>query len=438
MHKKFKSKFRQAALSSVCILSLLSTNAQAFTSADFFRAASTGNLELIDSYVMESVHLLNQYKTGYALNLDLRDGNGDTPLIKAAAMGHVDVVDYLYRHGANLAATNNVGQTAYNLAMRNGHLDVAEYILNTTLPKQADPAYTTFREYPPMTEPAAPQPKPTSSNSWNIPLIGTALGIAAVGGAAALFSGGGGSSNSGGGSTPTDDGSVQFGVTDTGGTSGAGDTHPQSGDPSTYLANSDPLVQEGYAGMGTQYAEARGYDGRIYVRNSATGVLTNNTADGNIKVAVMDTGVDRTHTDLDGNLLAGVKCTTEDGGCVSSTASDTQGHGTFVTGIIAAEKNGTGIQGIAPQAKILPIAFLNEYNGPTYIGSDVSAVQYAVTQNAHIINASYALENANQEIPIMARNTRLCRPTSASMPQVALNTLKLMLSAGIGAGASGI
>src|SRR5207247_4990948 len=72
------------------------------------------------------------------------------------------------------------------------------------------------------------------------------------------------------------------------------------------------------------------------------------TGNPNSVVAVVDTGVDSTHPDLSGNILAGINCTGE--------AGTPNGHGTHVAGIAAAiGNNGIGIAGIAWAAGILPI-----------------------------------------------------------------------------------
>src|SRR2546428_11224716 len=69
----------------------------------------------------------------------------------------------------------------------------------------------------------------------------------------------------------------------------------------------------------------------------------------NAVVAVVDTGVDSTHPDFSGKVLAGTNCTTESATVIGQ-------HGTHVAGIAAAiGNNGTGIAGISWAASILPI-----------------------------------------------------------------------------------
>lgn len=69
-------------------------------------------------------------------------------------------------------------------------------------------------------------------------------------------------------------------------------------------------------------------------------------------------------------------------------------HGTHVSGIIAASHNdklgraAEYVQGVAPEAKILPLAFINETGGG-HLGDAIRAIDYAVLRGAKVINASW-------------------------------------------------
>ncbi|HEV7460902.1 MAG TPA: S8 family serine peptidase, partial [Solirubrobacteraceae bacterium] len=68
-------------------------------------------------------------------------------------------------------------------------------------------------------------------------------------------------------------------------------------------------------------------------------------------VAVIDSGVQADHPDLAGRLLSGYDFVDNDG-----TPQDGNGHGTHVTGIVAADaNNGIGVEGVAPGAMVLPV-----------------------------------------------------------------------------------
>lgn len=73
-----------------------------------------------------------------------------------------------------------------------------------------------------------------------------------------------------------------------------------------------------------------------------------------LAVAVLDTGLNTTHVDFTGRVLAQVNYTADNNG-TADDASDGQGHGTNVGGLIVA--NGDHI-GIAPEAGIIPIKVL--------------------------------------------------------------------------------
>ena len=79
-----------------------------------------------------------------------------------------------------------------------------------------------------------------------------------------------------------------------------------------------------------------------------------------IVIAIIDTGCDINHPDLHDRIV-GVKNFTDDDNGQSDIVIDYVGHGTHVAGIIAANKNGTGIVGVAPKAKLLIIKALSHW-----------------------------------------------------------------------------
>lgn len=169
-----------------------------------------------------------------------------------------------------------------------------------------------------------------------------------------------------------------------------------------------------------------------------------------VTIAVIDTGVDVGHSLLQGRIFEnlaeknGVAGVDDDGnGFIddvggwnfsnnSPVQQDCRGHGTHVSGIIAAKSESNTIQGLAPKAKILPIDFMststgkcgptdkdNEEGGTT--SDAIKAIQYAQKMKAQIINASWgggscslSLKTALQEasdkgilIVVAAGNERL-------------------------------
>jgi subtilisin family serine protease len=72
----------------------------------------------------------------------------------------------------------------------------------------------------------------------------------------------------------------------------------------------------------------------------------------NAVVAVVDTGVDGSHPDLNVNVSKSVDCTVSGSACSVGVAVDTNGHGTHVAGTIGALDNGVGVVGVAPGVEI--------------------------------------------------------------------------------------
>lgn len=102
-----------------------------------------------------------------------------------------------------------------------------------------------------------------------------------------------------------------------------------------------------------------------------------------VTIAIIDTGVDRTHPDL---ILK-----TQDGYNVLSPGDapmDDNGHGTHVAGIAAAaSNNGLGIAGVSWGAQIMPVKVLNASANGTY-ANVASGIIWAVDNGAQIINLS--------------------------------------------------
>lgn len=105
-----------------------------------------------------------------------------------------------------------------------------------------------------------------------------------------------------------------------------------------------------------------------------------------IKVAVIDTGFDMTHPMLANNLAPAAEWKDyvdgdnypEDTPMTSSDGGKMFGHGTAVGGIIVQ---------IAPRVSLLPIRVL-EANGSGDLSNVIRAIDWAITQNANVINLS--------------------------------------------------
>lgn len=121
-------------------------------------------------------------------------------------------------------------------------------------------------------------------------------------------------------------------------------------------------------------------------------------AEGGVTVAVLDTGVRKTHKDLVSNLdLAHAKDVFNDS--APGTIYDCVGHGTHVCGIVAASaNNGIGIAGASYNAKVLPIKVFddstsaNAYTETSYLVKGYAYLQNLVASgevpDLHVVNMS--------------------------------------------------
>ncbi|MEU7604535.1 type VII secretion-associated serine protease mycosin [Streptomyces sp. NPDC040724] len=106
-----------------------------------------------------------------------------------------------------------------------------------------------------------------------------------------------------------------------------------------------------------------------------------------VRVAVIDTGVDRVNPQLSGALDTGAGKDFVDPKGGDGT-SDTIGHGTKVAGLIAARpQQGTGFVGLAPDSTIIPIR-QNDGQGKGNALSLSQAIDHAVSKGAQVINIS--------------------------------------------------
>jgi subtilisin len=106
------------------------------------------------------------------------------------------------------------------------------------------------------------------------------------------------------------------------------------------------------------------------------------TTGSNVRVAVLDTGVDDGHPDLAGTVVGRYNFIND-----TSTAIDGHGHGTHVAGTVSALQNGGGMQGASYGSKILAGKVLAD-DGVGYLSDVVEGINWAVAQGARVINLS--------------------------------------------------
>ena len=133
-----------------------------------------------------------------------------------------------------------------------------------------------------------------------------------------------------------------------------------------------------------------------------------------ILIAVLDSGIDLHHTELVDNIwindgeVAGNGIDDDGNGYIDdvngwdfveddATPEDVAGHGTFVAGVIAADRNSVGATGIAYDAEILSIRVLDDEGQGTQIDI-ASGIRYAVDAGADIINISLGGSTGSQRV----------------------------------------
>ena len=108
-----------------------------------------------------------------------------------------------------------------------------------------------------------------------------------------------------------------------------------------------------------------------------------NTGSNSVTIAIIDTGIDLTHPDLAGKIVAGYDFVNSD-----FDPQDDNGHGTHVSGIAAAiTNNSLGVAGISWGAKLMPLKALNAFGNGTF--DDVAAaIVWAADHGAQVVNLS--------------------------------------------------
>ena len=101
-----------------------------------------------------------------------------------------------------------------------------------------------------------------------------------------------------------------------------------------------------------------------------------------VRVALLDTGIDESHPDLEDAIDDARDFTRSRGG-----PADRNGHGTHVAGIVAARQNNRGVVGVAPQSRLLMAKVLGDDGGGSS-AAVAAGVDWACDQNADIISMS--------------------------------------------------
>ncbi|MBI2919062.1 MAG: S8 family peptidase [Chloroflexi bacterium] len=106
-----------------------------------------------------------------------------------------------------------------------------------------------------------------------------------------------------------------------------------------------------------------------------------------VKVAIIDTGISKSHPDLVDNLKGGVNFVFQKGSVDPTKWDDDNGHGSHVAGTVAAVDNTVGVVGVASQAHLYAVKVLDR-RGSGYISDVIDGIYWARNNGMQVINMS--------------------------------------------------
>lgn len=110
-------------------------------------------------------------------------------------------------------------------------------------------------------------------------------------------------------------------------------------------------------------------------------------------VAVLDTGVDLAHPDLQGSLVQGYDAVNRD-----DDPTDDHGHGTMVAGVVAARgNNGLGGVGVCSGCSVMPVKVIAG-NGSGTAADIADGIRWATEHGADIVNMSFTLSGPDEGV----------------------------------------
>lgn len=139
-----------------------------------------------------------------------------------------------------------------------------------------------------------------------------------------------------------------------------------------------PHIKENIYGLSPNSAQILGWE---ILKFNIPEIWKQSQGEG-VKVAVIDTGCDINHPDLKNNILSGKNFLDS-----KKDPIDDHGHGTHVSGIISAENNKSGMVGISPKTKIIPVKALDASGNGAY-PAIANAIVWSADQKADFITMS--------------------------------------------------
>jgi subtilisin len=123
---------------------------------------------------------------------------------------------------------------------------------------------------------------------------------------------------------------------------------------------------------------------------SATAAINGSDQRVNVDVAVLDTGIDLDHPDLNVHTTGARNCST------GRSADDGNGHGTHVAGTIGALDNTSGVVGMAPGARLWPVRVLNNAGSGSW-SSVICGIDYVTAHASQIEVANMSLSGGGAD-----------------------------------------
>lgn len=131
---------------------------------------------------------------------------------------------------------------------------------------------------------------------------------------------------------------------------------------------------------------------KIMAADSAESAWDYSKSNSSVLVAIVDTGIDQNHSDLNGKIAKNKNCTS------SRTVDDRYGHGTHVAGIAAAvTNNNLGVAATGYNARLLNAKGLGD-NGSGYYSWIANCIIWSADNGASVINLSLGGSSSSQTL----------------------------------------
>jgi len=109
-----------------------------------------------------------------------------------------------------------------------------------------------------------------------------------------------------------------------------------------------------------------------------------------VRVAILDTGIDLNHLDLQNNIKGNVNTINP-----RKSGDDDNGHGTHVAGTVAAVDNTIGVIGVGPEVYLYAVKVLDK-NGSGWLSDLIEGLDWCINNKMQIINMSLGASSDNQ------------------------------------------